>query len=419
MNNWWYANNENKTGPVDADEIKQLLLSERIGQDTMFWQEGMETWEPLKSIDAFSSLRNAVPPPIPPKTKMSPLLLPMASAWPRFFARSFDLWWESLIVAFALSAVLSYYFLGFGNWINKPGSDQLFGILCIPICLFLDALFYACFKNTPGKALLGLTVSTFDGSRLSFSRYLKRDFSMWISGLGGGIPIVTLVTMVKQSRRLGKNQPASYDETTGYRVRANQIGFFRKAGFAVAFFALFAVLVGLQAINRTEERKRALDEIAVPTYSWVNPSTHAKASISSNWTATTQSNLEEEQIYMFEEKTNHAAVVFAVQKLDGISLKDYVDSFKNSNAKTMLFTGPGRFSSRSGHALWESTGSMVDPADSRLNVEIVQVGSTFWRTVTVQAKPFTYTDTLVDTLVEALWKTVKLTKSADEFLESR
>lgn len=211
MSVWWYAEKDKKTGPLEAEQLKQLLQSGKIEPRTMLWREGMDAWRPLAEIDELQMITAAVPPPLPSKTSSDPLTFPLATSWPRFFARIFDVWWEILFVSFVLGTVLGRYSAGFVEWINGPGASQLFGILCLPIGLILDAAVYRIIGNTPGKVLLGLKAGTLDGKALSFGKYLGRNFSMWARGLALGFPLINLFTMAHQSGRLGKGQQASYD----------------------------------------------------------------------------------------------------------------------------------------------------------------------------------------------------------------
>jgi hypothetical protein len=48
----------------------------------------------------------------------------------------------------------------------------IFLMVSLPICLLLDGLAYRWFGNTPGKALLGLSVRTRTDSALSAEQYL-------------------------------------------------------------------------------------------------------------------------------------------------------------------------------------------------------------------------------------------------------
>ena len=164
MTAWWYVDKDMKIGPIETDELKPLLQSGKVGSNTMLWHEGMDAWRPLDQVDELNELKAVVPPPLPPKADPDPLSYSLATRWPRFFARIFDMWWEALLIALILGAVLGRYSASFVEWLNRPDTGLLFGILCLPIVLVFDALLYRVVGNTPGKALLGLKVGTLDGN---------------------------------------------------------------------------------------------------------------------------------------------------------------------------------------------------------------------------------------------------------------
>jgi uncharacterized RDD family membrane protein YckC len=403
---WWYTEKEKKIGPVEEDELKQLLQSGKIGPRTMLWKEGMDSWGPLDEIDELQTLKAAIPPPLPPKVSADPLTFPLATRWPRFFARIFDVWWEVLLVSFAVGAVLGRYSASFVGWINGPGNSLLLGILCLPIALIADAFVYRVFGNTLGKALLGLKVGTLDAKALNFSQYLGRNFSMWVSGLALGFPLIYLFTMAHQSGRLGKGRQASYDESTGYRVRAKPIGWARTVAFGVAFAGVFSVMVVLNGMEKKAERNALLSSVS-QDYSWENPITRLNAKIDSQWKNATQQNADGETVYIFSERTDHAEVILGTEHASGYTLDDYARAFKKSTSANMHFSDGGRFFERSGRQIWEDAGSMANSTSIRLKVRIIRFGSVFWRVVTIQAMPYGYSDSLVEQLHAALWSTIR------------
>ena len=173
-----------------------------------------------------------------------------ATPWPRFFARNFDVWLEICGVCVVLGIASGLYPSSFVAWMfNTPGADKLFDLLCLPVALILDAAIYHFFGNTPGKAILGLKVETFDASPLSFGQYLVRNFKIWVKGLALGFPLINLFTMIYQAKRIWKGQQASYDESANYRVQAQPIGWVRKLSFAVIFFCLLAGMAALTKIS--------------------------------------------------------------------------------------------------------------------------------------------------------------------------
>jgi TPR repeat protein len=138
---------------------------------------------------------------------------------------------------------------------NKPYADKTFGFLCIPVALVLDAILYSVFGNTPGKALVGFKIKNAEGQALGFSQYLGRNLKVYVRGFGLGLPIVNFITMYNQSIRLRKGQQASYDETTGFRVYKQPVGWIRKTLFGCAFLLLFTVMSMLNLIEKSSNPK--------------------------------------------------------------------------------------------------------------------------------------------------------------------
>ena len=405
MSAWWYIIKDKKTGPIEIEALKKLFQTGVVGKKTMLWREGMEVWQPLDEVEELSSMRALIPPPLPSKPKMSEHDYPLAKRWPRFFARIFDIWWISLLFTFVAAFILSMYSAGFVRFINSPGSGQALQLLSLPVVMVIDAMLYKAFGNTPGKALLGIAVKTSEGKNLSFTQYLGRNFSMWVRGFGLGIPLVNLFTMGAQSGRLGKGLPASYDESPGYFVRAKPTHWARIVAFTLAFSSLLVVISALNIIDKESDRKARLESLK-PDYTWENPKTRINIKVSPKWKMTPQKSESGMTTYLFEDTAGYAAVVFGMEDFPGFNLSDYVPAFKKGTAANMTLDG-GRYFERNGRQIWEGTGRMTASDTARLNVQIVQVGSSFWRTVTIQSQPFDYSDDMVNQLITKLWSSVK------------
>lgn len=343
--------------------------------------------------------------PLPLNEEPECLSFPLATQWPRGFARIFDIWWESILIGGAASFVLGQYSSAFLRWINQPGSDYLFGIILLPFTLLFDAAVFRLAGNTPGKAMLGIRVVSLRGTPLEFDQYLRRNFSLWSSGLGLGIPLVILFTLWRQEKRLRKGQQTSYDEKIGSRVWSKPIGEGRKFGFAVAFISLFAVMAMLNFQGEEAEREAA--RVAVgKNYNWVNPVTNISTTVAPQWSYSSVDNADGQKVHTFAERTGHAMVVIGAEYLNAVSLHDYATAFSMSNAGKMSFNDGGKFYEQGGRAYWEATGTMPDVAGTRLHVKIIKVDGAFWRQVTIQSKPFDFTDPLLEPLQSALWRTV-------------
>jgi uncharacterized RDD family membrane protein YckC len=407
MSDWWYVEKQNRTGPVSELDLRRLLQAGKINLSTLAWQEGMETWQPLGEIERLSSLLESFPPPLPQKNEVNPGSLPLATRWPRYFARTFDMWWETLLVAYTTGLVLGHYSAWFVVLINKPGTSFWFGILCLPVAMLLDAMLFAIAGNTPGKALLGIKVTQLDGSALSFGQYITRNFLCWASGYAFGLPLANLVTMYKQSTRVQKGLPATYDEGLAFRVHVRPFRTWR----ATLFIVLFLGLLGLMGYLNNMENASQRDSIRKrqESYFWENPTTQVRASVEANWKHSTQTNEEGQRVYVFNELTNHAVIILAEEMSSGnFTLDDYVRAFRNASKANMSFSDEGRYFIKYESPAWQCLGRMTNVNNAnRLSVQIVQRGASFWRTVSIQTMPYDYSDAMAKELQSALWSTIR------------
>ncbi|SAL11993.1 chaperone protein DnaJ [Caballeronia sordidicola] len=353
------------------------------------------------------STENEVPPfhaeaPVPTQADpRHPAVIPMAGGWKRWFARSFDLWWETIAVVLVGTPLLARYSPGYVDLVNGPSGAMLAGLLFLPAALLLDAIIYRLFGNTPGKALLGARVGTIDGRKLAFQSYLGRNFSMWVQGLAFGIPIASLVTMGNQLRRLNQGKQTGYDEHTGVRVKAGEAGFVRVLLFTVAFLALVLIQVALK--SRDQDTDRIIQSRTAPAdYTWVNPLTQATMTVPRQWKSSVETVSNGSTAYMFTEASGHAVLVLGREVAPGWATPNYVRAFRKSVVDTMTFDD-GVFVDNGN--IWQADGKM-SKQDLKVHIEIQRSGDKFWRIVAVQDRPYAYSDDMVANLSKSLWTTV-------------
>ena len=88
------------------------------------------------------------------------------------------------------------------------------------------------------------------------------------------------------------------------------------------------------------------------------------------------------------------------------TIQQYVTALKDNNTENMSFVGSGQFDHENGLDGWQGYGTMPGMNSNRLHVHVVRKGQNFWRIVTIQAKPYDYSDKFVSDLKRSLWKTV-------------
>lgn len=169
-----------------------------------------------------------------------------AGAWSRYFARILDLALEIFIVGFTMAALDVDPFAGIGP---PRLADFLSGLVVTPLALLIDAAVMAAVGTTPGKAIFGIRVRAPGGGKLSFGQAILRNLGMWFFGLGLGLPIVTVVTMIVSARKLWSAGDLAWDDFGGFEVTQDGVGNLRIALGIVLSLGIVtgAVLLGTNA----------------------------------------------------------------------------------------------------------------------------------------------------------------------------
>lgn len=208
--------------------------------------------------------------------------------------------------------------------------------------------------------------------------------------------------MARQYGRLNKGEQAAYDEV-GYRVRARPIGWGRRAGFGLAFVALFVAMVGLDAADKADSRKLAA-RLNGPLSTWTNPETGSTARITPEWQHKQETTADGLVVHQFVQHTGHAVVVMTSEDLDGMSLAQYARALTDFMADEWKIPG-GYLEDFRGHPSWIASAEQ-DGGSVRIRIRLVQVADKAWRVTTIQSTPMEYTDNLVHSLNTKLWRTV-------------
>lgn len=158
--------------------------------------------------------------------------VPQVRPWARYFARIFDLWIFSLLVGITVG-VFAPSVLGI------PEIFLTMGILFVWI--FQEAILLANCGTTPGKWLFNIRVRDGKGQKLEFSDALNRSFSVWLKGMGAGIPLISFITLLSSRSKLKRDGVATWDEQGGYVVTHGKIGALKSMAIAMIFFGFFSL----------------------------------------------------------------------------------------------------------------------------------------------------------------------------------
>jgi len=209
---WYYANNDQRLGPVSDSEFARLVREKIIREDTLVWRHGMADWKsyaeiaptlPPPDIPLVGSATSPAGEPEPAAAWRKPDLdrirdllparLNYASFWVRVLAKCIDSFILSVVVMFVSDAMglrpdfptlhsLSELF----QFLNQMRAEQLnqyleqmraVGRVALIAGLAYNWFFLRRFSATPGKLLLGIKVVRSDGSRLSHGRIVARNFA--------------------------------------------------------------------------------------------------------------------------------------------------------------------------------------------------------------------------------------------------
>lgn len=129
--------------------------------------------------------------------------------WRRYFARMTD------VMIFGMALGLA---IGVAETDISAVSDVVLGLIVAFVWVFVEAVLLATWGTTPGKWMLSTTLRTTAGDKLGFPAALGRSLTVWIKGIGLGVPIVTLFTGVQAYKRLTEDGETSWDREGGFRV---------------------------------------------------------------------------------------------------------------------------------------------------------------------------------------------------------
>ncbi|MCD8086481.1 MAG: MerR family transcriptional regulator [Clostridiales bacterium] len=130
---------------------------------------------------AVSAQSDVSTPPLPAPPELD--VVPKVTApWRRYFARFFDL---------SLYRTLWWCFLALGFRVNmvQRNAGVLDTVIALLLLLALEPLMLHFFGTTPGKWLLGLSVTDEEGRKLSCSAALERSWTVLWRGYGLYIPV--------------------------------------------------------------------------------------------------------------------------------------------------------------------------------------------------------------------------------------
>ncbi|UCC83916.1 MAG: RDD family protein [Gemmatimonadota bacterium] len=155
--------------------------------------------------------------------------------WRRWFARIVDM----TITAFLLGIVVGIVVPEATIFNSSLGTS----ILVLLVWMVAEPFVLTHFENTPGKALLNIRLKTAEGRSLRLDQAFQRSARVWFFGLGGGLPIVSLFTLVSAYNKLTKEGITSWDRVGNFSVTHGPIGVGRMVAIGLFIGCYFLINV--------------------------------------------------------------------------------------------------------------------------------------------------------------------------------
>jgi len=163
---WFYAEAGQQAGPVEEEDLKNMIRGGRLPPDVMVWTEGYAQWVP------------------------APWVLEGAGAEPFFGYANFLQRGGAFFIDVILLNIIAGFFGFFASLLygltgqTAQGAEIFGGALGVIAGWLYSALFESSHAQaTPGKMLLGIKVTDLNGGRISFARATGRHFGHFLSGV--------------------------------------------------------------------------------------------------------------------------------------------------------------------------------------------------------------------------------------------
>jgi hypothetical protein len=133
--------------------------------------------------------------------------------------------------------------------------STLLGIAILFAWIFQESILLANCGTTPGKWLFKIKVRNGKGQKLTFSEALNRSFSVWLKGMGAGVPLLNLITLLSSRGKLKHDGITAWDEEGGFVVTHGKVGVLR----SVVVILLLIGFVFLNAWGNMIEEQEAYE----------------------------------------------------------------------------------------------------------------------------------------------------------------
>ena len=261
---WYYAEARDRSyGPITIEELGRALRTKTNAANFLVWCPGMPDW--ARAGDQFALRQYFEPPPIPPHPAPEAAGQPVQQAmdrgelsqfepgkskvypWRRYFARMFDLYVFSLFFFFFLGVAFPKLFEN-----SDRRLDALYGIFGTAVYAVFEGFWTNVFGASLGKRLYGMRLLRTSDDGFSLGVAFQRSFAVWAKGLGIGIPIVSLFTLIVAYWNLTGDGQTTWDRDLKCAVTHGRLSALRWIFIVFMWLLLVAVYAGLTALGNAK-----------------------------------------------------------------------------------------------------------------------------------------------------------------------
>lgn len=175
-------------------------------------------------------------------------------------------------------------------------------------------------------------------------------------------------------------------------------------GLALLSLTLFFAASTLKVVLGKQATETAT-QAASAGKRWQNPVTHRSVQIAPSWQATSTVTLGQRD-YLFADAGQRTLLKLTKEEANDLSLEKFVALLRQKTSTEVALTDEGRFGWRQGARIWQAQGRLAANPDLLLEIQLLQIGSTYWQIITLHHTSDLAAIDLLDTLRSALWETV-------------
>ena len=242
----------NKSGTKKSFTLQELQAKRRRGEitdTTLIWSTELRAWLPYNEILSEEMLVGADLSYSKSYTEYGDRTKKynqfQIRPWSRFWARMIDYNCLGIVYGILFKRYYMYVPLIF---------FPFFTIILIPLLWVpIESILLWTIGTTPGKCLLKIKLYSrrrrYDSNYLTFQQAFRRSICVWFFGMGCGIPILQIITLIIAKIKLNHTGTTTWDKNCHLIVRHSRIGVLRIFIIILFFIIVFFILISLSLIH--------------------------------------------------------------------------------------------------------------------------------------------------------------------------